>query len=156
MGPWGRHCAAVALAALTALGPADGALARDTVRSCGPSDSCARLEPVHLTAGRATLDLPGFTLRHLSARAVDPATRRPVRGLPLRFTTADGRLLGEARTGRDGVAVTDATGPGVVRTLLSGYRAVLVGDGAHVPAEARGTVVLGTRTRDRGAPEAAR
>ncbi|MFJ6293175.1 hypothetical protein ACIQJX_07420 [Streptomyces griseoviridis] len=145
--PLGRACAVLATAVLVALGPAPGATAGPAVRVCGPHDSCAHLKPVDLTAGRATLDVGRLTLRNLNARALDPASGKPVRGVAVRFTTTDGRFLAEARTGRDGVAAVDArerVGPRAARELTHGYDAALVGDGVHDPAVAHGSVTLAT------------
>ncbi|MBS2531220.1 hypothetical protein KGQ20_00375 [Catenulispora sp. NF23] len=144
----GRKSAALAAAALASLGlagPAVAAPAADAVTP--PSTGQDQLQPVRLVATQATLNLTALDLEDLSAQAMDPVTGQPIRGMLVQFTTADGRFLGQAYTGYDGIADIDApenVGPGTVQELLSGYYAVLVGDGVHAPTSTHGAITLGT------------
>ncbi|MEG3630687.1 hypothetical protein [Streptomyces poriticola] len=86
-------------------------------------------------------------LENLSATALDAYTGEPLAGKRVQFYTTAGRLLGSAYTNADGIAAITSPenlGPGTVQELLSGYHAVMLGDGFHTPATAHGAITLGT------------
>ncbi|GAA1934470.1 hypothetical protein [Kitasatospora viridis] len=133
----------VSLGVITA-SAATPAMAKPPV--CGEVD-CPSLVPTHLGASQATLNVTQMQLENLSATATEAITGRPLVGALIEFFTTDGRKLGSAYTGYDGSAGISASenfGPGTVQELLSGYNAVLVGDGVHATASAHGAITIGT------------
>ncbi|MEV7421390.1 MULTISPECIES: hypothetical protein [unclassified Streptomyces] len=144
-----RKTVTVVAAALASLGMGGGAVAAAApapAAQCGGVE-CPSLRPVNIAATQGTLNVTQMQLENLGALVVDAVTGQPVRGALVQFYTAGGRLLGAAHTnynGIAGVAAPENLGPGTVQELLSGYDAVLPGDGIHTPATAHGAITVGT------------
>lgn len=148
MGSLGRRTVTVMAVALASLGVGSGAIASAVtppVAPCGGAE-CPSLQPVNIAATQGSLNVTQMQLENLSALVVDAVTGQPVRGAQVQFYTTAGRLLGAAYTNYSGIAAVAASenlGPGTVQELLTGYNAVLVGDGIHTPATAHGAITVG-------------
>ncbi|RPK47700.1 hypothetical protein EES39_11155 [Streptomyces sp. ADI92-24] len=135
-------------AALASVGVGSGAIASaetPSAPSCSGAE-CPSLQPVNLSASQGSLNVTQMQLENLAATAVDAVTGQPIRGAQVQFYTTGGRLLGAAYTNYNGIAGISASenlGPGTVQELLTGYNAVLVGDGIHTPASAHGAITVG-------------
>jgi hypothetical protein len=114
--------------------------------TCGDHD-CPSLAPAALSASQGTLNLTSLQLENITASATDVVSGRPLVGALVRFYTSGGRLLGQAYTNNNGIAgivSSENFGPGTIQELLSGYDAVLVGDGVHTTATAHAAITIGT------------
>ncbi|MFE2499134.1 hypothetical protein ACFXKX_25645 [Streptomyces scopuliridis] len=134
--------------ALASLGVGSGAIASAETPSAAPCGGaeCPSLRAVNIAATQGSLNVTQMQLENLSALVVDAVTGQPVRGAQVQFYTTGGRMLGAAYTNYSGVAAVAASenlGPGTVQELLTGYNAVLVGDGIHTPATAHGAITVG-------------
>ncbi|MFJ1610101.1 hypothetical protein ACIOHS_43275 [Streptomyces sp. NPDC088253] len=139
--------AAVAVSTLslgTIVASATPAMAQPPI--CGDHD-CPSLAPAALNASQGTLNLTSLQLENITASATDVVSGRPLVGALVRFYTSGGRLLGQAYTNNNGIAgivSSENFGPGTIQELLSGYDAVLVGDGVHTTATAHAAITIGT------------
>ncbi|MFE4367123.1 hypothetical protein ACFRMN_02510 [Streptomyces sp. NPDC056835] len=148
MASLGRKTVTVLAAALASLSVGSGAIASaiaPPAAPCGGAE-CPSLRAVNMAATQGSLNVTQMQLENLSALVVDAVTGQPIRGAQVQFYTTGGRLLGASHTNHSGIAAIAAPenlGPGTVQELLTGYNAVLVGDGIHTPATAHGAITVG-------------